>query len=245
MYELFVERRTLPDSYHEALVALHTTHNELTCSDYNTRQKESSLTFHVQSPLVEPMISRLFIGGPDDLEQYCQEVVDGIMDFEVERGNWDYTYHQRMENQIGWVIDELKRNPDSRRACMSIRSWKDQYLDSPACLQHIQYFIRNGLLHCKVLFRSNDLCKATFQNAFALIMLQKKVADEIKCAVGSYTHKANSMHVYKRDYNLFDAYVQRIKSGSELTYNYKGEWDELMEEAKSGIALKVKELRER
>jgi hypothetical protein len=125
------------------------------------------------------MISKLFIGDPRSLEQYRQEMLDGILDFEVERGNWEYTYHLRMRDQIPWIIGELRRNPDSRRAVVSIRSEEDMRTGSPACLQNIHYLLRDGKMHCKVLFRSNDATKAAYMNAFALFMLQKRIAETL------------------------------------------------------------------
>jgi len=122
-------------------------------------------------------------------------------------------------------------------------------------MQHLQFLIRDGALHCKVLFRSNDATKATFMNAFALIMLQKRISDTLGVPIGSYTHRANSFHVYERDYDMFDGYVRRINAGLKaagdlqdgggLAYYYTGDWDELMEEAKPGIAEMVEELKKR
>jgi thymidylate synthase len=202
------------------------------------------MTFVVEEPLGEPLISKCFIGDPRSLEQYRQEMLDGILDFEVDAGNWHYTYHRRFENQIQFVIDELKRNPESRRAIMSIRDNEaDMGNESPACLQSIQYFIRGGQLHCKVLFRSNDAAKASFMNAFALIMLQKRFADELGVGVGSYTHRANSFHCYEKDWELLSAYAKRIAAG-DVTYDYHGDWDEQMEDAKAEIAETVRILRE-
>ena len=190
------------------------------------------------------MISRAFIGGPKELEQYRQEMLDGILDFEVAKGNWAYTYHQRMEKQLPFIIRELKRNPDSRRAVIDVRDWlTDSESADPACLQHIQYFIRENKLHCKVLFRSNDACKAAFMNMFALIMLQKRVADELGVETGTYTHRANSYHVYARDYAVLEEYVRRIQSGNPMTYSYDGEWQELMELSKPEIARAVEKLK--
>lgn len=244
MVEIVAYGNTLPEAYHKALSKLNESGEIVPCPDYNTTQKELSMTICVEHPLAEPMISRLFIGGFYELEQYRQEMVDGILDFEVERGNWTYTYHQRMENQIPFIVKELQRNPFSRRAVIDIRDWeKDSNSEDPACLQHIQYLIRDNRLHCKVLFRSNDACKATFMNAFALIMLQKKVADELGIEVGTYTHRANSFHCYEKDFNLLKGYVNRIYENGELTYDYIGEWDELMEEAKPMIAEKVQILK--
>jgi len=245
MFELLVKGTTLPEAYHNALLALHENNEELPCPDYNTNQKEASVTFVVENPLAEPIISKMFIGDPRSLEQYRQEMLDGILDFEVERGNWEYTYHQRMEKQIPWVISELQRNPDSRRAVVVVRNESDLETESPACLQLLQFMIRGGALHLKVVFRSNDAPKASFMNAYALVMLQKRIAEALSIPVGTYTHRANSFHVYERDYDMFDGYVKRIKGGGELAYYYDGDWDEQMEDAKPEIAQMVEELKNR
>ncbi len=243
MNECLISGYTLPEAYHQALVALNRYGVISDCEyqDTKTRQKELPMTFYVGNPLAEPMISRLWIGGAYDLERYRQEMLDGVLDDMIGNG-WDYTYHHRMTNfygidQIKFVIDELRRYPNSRRAVITIRSDKDistSALD-PACLQHIQYFIRDGKLHCKVLFRSNDAVEATFMNAFALIMLQKQIADELGVEVGSYTHRANSFHAYEKDWKLLDGYVKRIESGENLTYDYEGEFDEMMEQARPDV----------
>ena len=244
MKEVFVEGRTLPEAYHKALLALQDA-PVIPCPDWNTEQKEVSMTYVVTEPMGEPMISRLFFGDPRSLEQYRQEMLEGIMDFEIERGNWVYTYHQRYASQYQFIIDELKRNPWSRRAVMDIRSPEDMGSDDPACWQHAQYFVREGALHCKILFRSNDACKASFMNAFALILLQKKIADALGLPMGSYTHRANSFHCYARDFDLLSGYIQRIERGDELEYEYEGDWDELMEEQRPAIAMMVREQKEK
>lgn len=269
---------TLPEAYHEAIVCLHQ-HGEIhPCDDWATKQKEISMTMVVLEPLKEPMISKLFIGGPRELEQYRQEMLDGILDFEILRGNWAYTYHDRMVNyptynwnehygwdealddcgyelepfnQIDFVIQELERNPSSRRAVIIVRDPSvDAFTDEPACLQHVQYFIRNGRLDCKVLFRSNDACKATFMNAFALICLQKRIADRLGVEVGTYTHRANSFHAYEQDFEMLTGYWARIDGAYadgdiyEVAADYKGDWAEMMSEYKPVIAEVVECLRD-
>jgi len=248
MYEALVTGNTLPEAYHEALKVLWE-HGEVTdCGDWNTTQKEVSMTMVVTEPLAEPMISRLFIGGPTELEQYRQEMLDGILDFEVEKGNWTYTYHQRMGNQVDFVISELRRNPSSRRAVICIRTPEDMGSDDPACLQHLQYFVRDGKLDCKLLFRSNDACKATFMNAFALILLQKKIADALGIPVGTYVHRANSFHCYEKDFGMLEGYVTRINDSSDpedVCFYYEDGWADFMEDAKAEIARKTEELKNR
>ena len=272
--EILVEADTLPDAYHSALRMLNRFGSIVKCPDWDQTngvdgtQLEASVTMCVNHPLQEPMISRLFPGGQRELQQYMMEMLDGILDFEVDAGNWEYTYHRRMTqfvaqqeyitdeilytfpryvNQIEFVINELKRNQYSRRAVIDIRDNSyDMFHDSPACLQHIQYFIRDGSLDCKVLFRSNDACKAAFMNAFALIMLQKRIADALGVEMGSYTHRANSFHCYSKDYPLFKGYIERINNNPQnTTYCYVGEWKDEMDDYIEDIMESVKELKAR
>lgn len=264
MQEILVCGTTLPEVYHKALYYLHTCGKIVHCPDYNTSRKELSMTLHVTHPLQEPMISRFFIGGPYDLERYRQEMLDGIMDFEVDKGNWKYTYHDRMVNwkveslskdQITFIISELSRNPYSTRAVIDVRNnARDMYSDDPACLQHLQFFIRDNHLDCDVLFRSNDATEATFMNAFALIMLQKRIADALGVEVGTYTHRANSFHCYEKDFEKLKGFARKVKnaliflapkqnSAKDLTYCYKGDWEDMMEEEKANVVKMVKRLK--
>lgn len=245
MRDIHVTGETLPSAYHLALYNLRQWGDWVSCTDWNTRALEISLTMTVTNPLKEPMISKFFIGGPRELQQYTMEMLGGILDFEVEKGKWAYTYHARYQDQIPFVLQELRRNPDSRRAVMTIRDKDaDMGSDDPACLQHIQYFVRQGRLDCMVLFRSNDACKAAFMNAFALIMLQKRIADELGIDVGTYTHRANSFHCYERDKEKLRYFVAKLRRlDFEPTYNYRDDWQEMMEESAPDILKEVEKLK--
>ena len=184
MREITVFGHTLPEAYHRALLKLNSLGEINDCSDWNTRCMEIGMTIKINNPTMEPMISKLTNCGPRELEQYRMEMLDGILDFEIAKGNWKYTYHDRMvhypnddeidgyTNQIEWVIDELQRNPSSRRACIMIRNTEDIGSFDPACLQHMQFQLRNGYLDLQVLFRSNDAVKACFMYMFALVCLR-------------------------------------------------------------------------
>ena len=253
MKEIFVQGKTLPEVYHKAILALHEEGDILSCKDWNQRQKEVSMTFVAEEPLAEPMVSRLYIGGFRELQQYVMEVLDGILDFKIGDGNcWEYTYHDRLVNyegfdQVEFIVNELKRSGDTRRAVAIIRDNKvDPFNVDPACLQHMQFFIRGDKLHCKVLMRSNDAVEASFMNAFAFIMLQKSIADKLDVGVGSYTHRANSYHCYEKDFKLLEQYIAGIKNKpvEEITYEYEGYFKDFMEESIEEINEAVQKLKE-
>ena len=230
MQEVFIRGRNLTETYHRALVELENQGIIVDCSDWDQRQKECAMTVHIEEPMAEPRISKLIIGGAYDLQRYVMEIVDGILDFKINAG-WDYTYHDRFAKFLPYIINELTRNRESRRAVISIR---DNEVDSrnkdAACMQSIQFFIRSGKLDLMVLFRSNDLPEAFFFNAFGLITLQEKIAGKLGVAVGTYTHRSNSMHCYEKDFQLLQNFVKAIneRSADELCFNYKGDWEEIM-----------------
>lgn len=241
MKTFFVQERTLPEAYHAALWRL-----------WGCPDRECTMLINVQEPLAEPMITKLGLFDAEALEQYRQEILDGILDFEVKRGNWHYTYHQRMAEWKQGVIDELKRDPVSRRAVIAIRdNGADMMNENPACLQTLQYMIRDGKLSCWVVMRSNDAVQASFMNMFAFIMLQKEFAEALGVEVGEYTHYATNFHCYPGyEEEWLDRWVTRyvrslwkyrVGAGDVLAYPYKGCWDALMEEAKPKIAAKVQE----
>ena len=250
MRELSVKGYSLSEAYHKALIELHDYGILSDCPDWNCKQLECSMTMTVNEPLAEPMISRCCICSPESLEQYRQELLNGILDFNIGK-TWDYTYHDRMVypvEQKAWVVNELKRNPYSRRAVIDIRvPEKDCFSDDPACLQHIQYFIRDGRLDCCVLFRSNDATRATFMNSFGLIMLQKEMADKLNVDMGSFTLRANSFHCYESEFTNLENYVSKLKrvgnTYDSVVFNYKYDWENKMEKSKSIIAEKVRNLR--
>jgi len=246
MKEIFVTGKTLPEAYHNALKELYENGEIVDCPDYNQLQKEASITVFVENPTVEPRVSRLIIGGAHEIMQYELEILDGILDFMIGAGDnvWEYTYHERYAYQVPFIISELKRNPYSRRAIMNIRDFEiDSSNTDPACMQSIQYFIRDNKLHCKILFRSNDLPEAFFYNAFALIRLQEKIAAELGVEVGTYTHRSNSMHCYEKDFDLIAGYIKGINERpvENLTYNYEEDFKEMMEEEIPSIMKMVGE----
>ena len=73
MEEVLVRGRTLPEAYHR--LSKHLICMGKSPSPTTTRSKECSMTILVEEPFAEPMMSKLFIGGYADLEQYRQEVL--------------------------------------------------------------------------------------------------------------------------------------------------------------------------
>lgn len=174
--------------------------------------KDATVMVTVADPFREPRIHKNFPGGPEELESYRQEVVNGIHDHWVDpaAGKWTYTYHERLfayspvedirnvdspkpfakADQIQYIIDCLSRVGHSRRAqAITWMPTADPVTDDPPCLQRLWCrLVANEAgepaLNMNTHWRSRDLYKAWFMNVYALTDLQRKIADGISEKIG-------------------------------------------------------------
>jgi thymidylate synthase len=117
-------------------------------------------------------------------------------------------YSQENGSQYDHVVDELRQNPNSRRAIMIYtrpHMWYDYKflgMNDFMCTNTVQYYIRNDKLHVCVNMRSNDVVYG-YKNDFAwqqYVALQ--LCDELGIQLGNITWNANSLHVYERHFHL-------------------------------------------
>ena len=110
---IFVAGENLPEAWEKAMLAVWNQGVDiLTEYEYPDRpptSKDATVMVEVSNPFNEPRIHKNFPGGPEDLERYRQEVVDGIHDHWLapEEGKWAYVYHDRLCNYRG--IDQNDR----------------------------------------------------------------------------------------------------------------------------------------
>lgn len=117
--------------------------------------------------------------------------------------NSNYGYHWRQNNQLQYVVDELEKNPNSRRASISIYNAKDRYNfenDTP-CTYAINFSILDENLNMSVLMRSNDLWFGFCNDQYCFSKLQEKIANELNKEVGYYYHFAQNLHLYNEYLN--------------------------------------------
>jgi thymidylate synthase len=101
-------------------------------------------------------------------------------------------------DQIGLIIEKLKRQPSSRR-CIAI-TWypeRDIFAEHAPCLQLIDFLIRDGKLHCTTFFRSWDCERAAPANMYGIAKLHQYVASQVGTIPGSLTIMAASAHIYQ------------------------------------------------
>jgi thymidylate synthase len=99
-------------------------------------------------------------------------------------------------------------------------------------------------------FRSNDAYKAAFMNIFALVQLQKKMAERISAIadrpikVGRYCHIADSYHLYGSTFKEFEGRflgALNKRTFEQRTMRYEAVRD-MMEQARAAILDKAKRM---
>ena len=133
-------------------------------------------------------------------------------------------------NQYDRVKDELRKNPDSRRAVMIYTRptiWNEYNLDGMSdfiCTNSVQYVIRRGRLYGIVQMRSNDAW-AGYRNDFAWQrFVLYRLAGDLNVEAGHIFWNAGSLHLYERQFYLVDHYLKTDRKEWHIT---KKKYDEL------------------
>ena len=112
--------------------------------------------------------------------------------------NSNYGYQWQRNDQIGYVIDKLKRDMFTRHACISIFDGKehDKFATDTPCTYAIQFTNVNNYLNMCVTMRSNDLWYAFCNDQYQFSKLQELICKETKLDMGTYYHFAHNLHIY-------------------------------------------------
>lgn len=118
-------------------------------------------------------------------------------------------YGPRTVEQLRYVVEELVRDPDSRRAVVYVGSDKDlrysQHFEQP-CTMTWQFLLRptgpSPKLHMIVNMRSWDLVWGLGYDLPVFVSVQMALASALGVEVGKYTHIAGSGHIYERHWDV-------------------------------------------
>src|SRR5690348_14241726 len=95
----------------------------------------------------------------------------------------------RTIDQIAWVVDEIRRNPDSRRLVVS--AWNVADLPDMAlmpCHALFQFYVAGGRLSCQLYQRSADIFLGVPFNIASYALLTHMIAGVTGLAVGDFVH---------------------------------------------------------
>jgi thymidylate synthase len=100
-------------------------------------------------------------------------------------------------DQIRWVLDEIARNPDSRRLIVS--AWNVADLPRMAlqpCHSLFQFYVADGRLSCQLYQRSGDIFLGVPFNIASYALLTHMVAQVSGLGVGDFVHTLGDAHLY-------------------------------------------------
>ena len=100
-------------------------------------------------------------------------------------------------DQIRWVVDEIRRNPDSRRLVVS--AWNVADLPRMAlqpCHTMFQFYVADGRLSCQLYQRSGDIFLGVPFNIASYALLTHMVAQVCGLGVGDFVHTLGDAHLY-------------------------------------------------
>ncbi|AEH48066.1 thymidylate synthase [Parageobacillus thermoglucosidasius] len=101
-------------------------------------------------------------------------------------------------DQISWVIEEIKRNPNSRR--LLVNAWNVAELDEmklPPCHYAFQFYVADGKLSCMWQQRSVDTFLGLPFNIASYALLTHMIAQQCGLDVGELIFSGGDVHLYK------------------------------------------------
>ncbi len=114
--------------------------------------------------------------------------------------NSNYGWQWKRNKQLTNVINQLKSNPNTRQAAISIYDGKEindgNYLHDTPCTYAVQFTVVNGKLNMCVVMRSNDLWFGFCNDQYCFSKLQEVVCNETEYDIGTYYHFAHNLHLY-------------------------------------------------
>lgn len=113
-------------------------------------------------------------------------------------GKLSGAYGPRAYNQWYRVIQLLTTDPYTRQASVVLLTGKDpgRSKDVP-CTVSLSFFIRHGILDLDVHMRSNDAWLGLPYDVWVFTRIQMTLAWALGIPVGTYTHFANTLHLYE------------------------------------------------
>ena len=112
-------------------------------------------------------------------------------------------------DQIGFLIDEIKRNPNSRR--LVVTAWHPANAAVsllPPCHYSWVLNVNNGKLNCHLTQRSADIALGVPFNLACYALLTQIIAQETGLGLGEFVHTLVDAHVYV---NHIDGLKEQLK----------------------------------
>jgi thymidylate synthase len=113
-------------------------------------------------------------------------------------------------DQISQILDQIKKNPDSRRIIVS--AWNVAEIDDmalPPCHAFFQFYVAEGKLSCQLYQRSADIFLGVPFNIASYALLTMMVAHVSGLQLGDFVHTLGDAHLYSNHLEQADEQLKR------------------------------------
>ncbi len=113
-------------------------------------------------------------------------------------------------DQLKQVLEDLRRNPDSRRHIVS--AWNPGYIDQmalPPCHAFFQFYVADGKLSCQLYQRSADIFLGVPFNIASYALLVHFMARDLGLEVGDFVHTLGDAHIYSNHIDQVKLQISR------------------------------------
>ena len=113
-------------------------------------------------------------------------------------------------DQIAQVIENIQKNPDSRRLIVS--AWNVADVDQmklPPCHAFFQFYVADGRLSCQLYQRSADIFLGVPFNIASYALLTMMVAQVCGLKLGDFVHTLGDAHIYSNHMEQVDEQLTR------------------------------------
>nr|AIA17401.1 thymidylate synthase [uncultured bacterium] len=119
----------------------------------------------------------------------------------------------RTIDQIEQVIEQIKRNPDSRRLIVSAWNVGEIKMKLPPCHAFFQFYVANRKLSCQLYQRSADIFLGVPFNIASYALLTMMIAQVCDLEPGEFVHTLGDAHIYSNHFEQVNLQLSRTPRG--------------------------------
>jgi thymidylate synthase len=120
------------------------------------------------------------------------------------------TASEKHVDQITELIDQIKRNPDSRRLIVS--AWNVGEIENmalPPCHAFFQFYVADGKLSCQLYQRSADIFLGVPFNISSYALLTMMIEQVCDLKLGDFVHTFGDAHIYSNHFEQANLQLSR------------------------------------
>lgn len=123
-----------------------------------------------------------------------------------------FNYSDQGRDQIQWVVERLRQNPDTRSATITTLM---PLIDTSyiPCISLLDFWIPRGAVELVVYAHSLDFGKKAYGNLIELASVQAMVAQQLGRAVGKLIIQVKSAHIYEPEWEFMRQLSAKVDTG--------------------------------